>query len=242
MNPEQRRAAIVAAALEVMLRKGIAATTVRDVAERMGTSSGLVHHYFTSMDDLLAAAFEQAAGADLEGTVTAMAAHDGPVERLRAFFALYIRAEQDWAFQLWLDAWAEAARRPALQAVSRRLNVAWQQVLVRCVEDGVAAGVFTCPDPDGTAWRVVSLLDGLALQSVAHRVPVDRDAVVTWSAGLAEHELGLAPGTLAGTPRRRARSRRVSPSAAAATPPAAGRAAPGPPVPGRTSRRPARGR
>jgi AcrR family transcriptional regulator len=196
MNPEQRRAAILAAALEVMRRKGIAATTVRDVAERMGTSSGLVHHYFASMDDLLAAAFEQAAAADLAGTVEAIDAVSGPLARMRVFFDTYVRAEQDWAFQLWLDAWAEAARRPALQATSRRLNVAWQQVLAGCVRDGVAAGVMTCADPDGTAWRVLSLLDGLALQSVAHRVPVGRDVVVEWSAGLAESELGLAAGTL----------------------------------------------
>lgn len=214
MNPDQRRAAILAAALEVMRRKGIAATTVRDVAERMGTSSGLVHHYFTSMDDLLAAAFEQAAAADLAGTVEAMAGADGPVGRLRVFFGTYVRAEQDWAFQLWLDAWAEAARRPALQATSRRLNVAWQQVLAGCVRDGVAAGVMTCPDPDATAWRVLSLLDGLALQSVAHRVPVGRDVVVEWSAGLAETELGLPAGTLAGA---------VSPAAGAAATAAAGR-------------------
>ena len=211
MNPDQRRAAILAAALEVMRRKGIAATTVRDVAERMGTSSGLVHHYFASMDDLLAAAFEQAATADLAGTVEAMEAHEGPLDRLRTFFATYVRAEQDWAFQLWLDAWAEAARRPALQATSRRLNVAWQQVLADCVRDGVAAGVMTCPAPDATAWRVLSLLDGLALQSVAHRVPVGRDVVVEWSAGLAETELGLPAGTL-------------SRAAAAAAPAAAGRA------------------
>ena len=57
-----------------MLRKGMASTTVRDVAEQMGTSSGLIHHYVASMDDLLAAAFERAAGQDLLATREAMAA------------------------------------------------------------------------------------------------------------------------------------------------------------------------
>ena len=108
MDPEVRRGLIVDAALAVMLRKGMAATTVRDVAAEMGTSPGLVHHYFVSMDELLATAFEQAAGEDLEGTRAALTRLDDPVEQLRAFFATYIRAEQDWAFQLWLDAWAEA--------------------------------------------------------------------------------------------------------------------------------------
>jgi AcrR family transcriptional regulator len=196
MSPDQRRQAIVSAALDVMLAKGMAATTVREVAERMGTSSGLIHHYFASMDDLLAAAFDRAASQDLDATVEALAVHGDPVERLRVFFATYARADQDWAFQLWLDAWSEAARRPALQATSRRLNIAWQQVLVGCIQDGVRTGAAACPDPDGAAWRILSLLDGLALQAVAHKVPIERSTVIAWSAALAETELSLPPCTL----------------------------------------------
>jgi AcrR family transcriptional regulator len=196
MDPEVRRGLIVDATLAVMLRKGMAATTVRDVAAEMGTSPGLVHHYFDSMDDLLATAFEQAAAEDLDGTRDALARLDDPVEQLRVFFATYIRAEQDWAFQLWLDAWAEASRRPAVQETSQRLNVAWQQLLVAVIEAGVDAGLFSCADPEGAGWRILSLLDGLALQTVAHRVAVDRVSVIAWSVAHAEHELGLPPGTL----------------------------------------------
>ena len=196
LAPTERREAIVQAALLVMLRKGMAATTVRDVADEMGTSSGLIHHYFASMDDLLAAAFARAAQQDLATTCDAMAQHDGTVEQLGAFFVTYARAEQDWAFQLWLDAWAEAARRPAVQETSRRLNVEWQQLLVQLIARGVTAGTMTCADPSGAAWRILSLLDGLALQTVAHPGAVDRQAVVSWSMSLAEHELGLSPGAL----------------------------------------------
>ncbi len=197
MSPAARRTAIVDAALSVMRRKGIAATTVRDVAQEMGTSPGLVHHYFDSMDSLLATAFERAAGEGYETTKAAIAAADTPIERIRATFSTYTRTEQDWAFQLWLDAWAEAARRPVLQATSQRLNVAWQQMVVEVIADGAAAGVFTCEDPEAAAWRIMSLLDGLALQTVAHPTAVDRAAVVGWSLGYAESELGLESGTLA---------------------------------------------
>jgi AcrR family transcriptional regulator len=196
MSPAERREAIVEAALEVMVRKGMAATTVRDVAQRMGTSSGLVHHYFASMDDLLAAAFERAARQDLEITRSAMAELADPLARLRQFFHTYTRAEQDWAFQLWLDAWAEAARRPAVQATSRRLNIAWQQVVAATIRDGVRAGVMTCAEPGAAAWRILSLLDGLALQAVAHRATIDPAEVIGWSAGYAETELGLPRGAL----------------------------------------------
>src|SRR5262245_60405311 len=196
MDPAERRTRIVDACLAVMIRKGIAATTVRDVAAEMGSSPGLVHHYFGSMDDLVAVAFELAAGQDLAETTAVLADEPDPVARLRSFFGTYTRAEQDWAFQLWLDAWAAAARSPVLQETSQRLNVAWQQLLADIVRDGVRAGELTCADPDGAAWRILSLLDGLALQTVAHRVEVDRDAVLAWSTAYTEQELGLPAGAL----------------------------------------------
>jgi AcrR family transcriptional regulator len=196
MTPAQRREAIVAAALEVAVVKGLGSTTVRDVADRMGTSSGLIHHYFASMDEVLAAAFELVATQDLELSERLMAEASSPIEALRVFFRTYTPADKDWAFQLWLDAWAEAARRPAIQATSRRLNLEWQALLERTIQAGVRSSAFECPDPEGAAWRILSLLDGLALQVVAHGTTISRQEVVAWSTAAAERELGLVAGTL----------------------------------------------
>jgi AcrR family transcriptional regulator len=196
LEPAERRERIVDAALSVMLRKGLAATTARDVAAEMRSSPGLLHHYFGSMDELLATAFERAALQGFAETEAVVARTDVPVERLRAFFTTYTRAEQDWAFQLWLDAWAEAARRPALQEVSQRLNVAWQRLLRDIIGAGVATADFRCDDPEGAAWRILSLLDGLALQTVAHRGSVTHEAVLAWSLRQAELELALPTASL----------------------------------------------
>ena len=196
MSPQDRRAAIVGAALAVMQRQGIAATTVRDVAAEMGTSSGLIHHYFASMDDLVAAAFEDSASHDLEESLAAMRRGHDPVERLARFLATYARADQDRAIQLWLDAWAEAPRRPALQRISRRLNEEWQRQLAVVIRDGVAAGRMTCEDPDAAGWQLLSLLDGLALQTVAHPSSITHEQAASWSRQQAENVLGLAPGSL----------------------------------------------
>jgi AcrR family transcriptional regulator len=162
----------------------------------MGTSSGLIHHYFASMDEVLAAAFERVATQDLGLSARLMAVAASPVEALRVFFRTYTPADKDWAFQLWLDAWAEAARRPAVQATSRRLNLDWQALLERTIVAGVDSRAFACTDPAGAAWRILSLLDGLALQVVAHGTTVSREDVVSWSTAAAERELGLAAGTL----------------------------------------------
>jgi AcrR family transcriptional regulator len=196
MSPADRREAIVAATVEVARRKGLASTTVRDVAAEMGTSSGLIHHYFESMDDVLAAAFEVVARQDLAVSAALMGESASAVEALRIFFRTYTPADKDWAFQLWLDAWAEAARRPAVQATSRRLNLEWQGLLERTIRSGVADGSLVCADPGGAAWRILSLLDGLALQVVAHGTTVTRADVVAWSTAAAERELGLGEGVL----------------------------------------------
>jgi AcrR family transcriptional regulator len=196
MTPDERRTAIVTAALTVAVRKGFGSTTVRDVAAELGCSSGLIHHYFSSMDDVLAAAFDRSAGRDLAVTEAAMSDAGAPIDQLQAFFASYARGDHDWAFQLWLDAWAEAVRRPALGATSRRLNLGWQQLIERTIRAGIDDGSFRCDDPLATAWRLLSLLDGLALQDIAHGSIVDRATAIDWSMTTAERELGLAAGSL----------------------------------------------
>ena len=138
----------------------------------------------------------QVARQDLEVSARLMGEAGDPVEALRVFFRTYTPADKDWAFQLWLDAWAEAARRPAIQATSRRLNLEWQGLLEQTIVRGVTGGSFQCEDAAGAAWRILSLLDGLALQVVAHGTTISRDDVVRWTTGAAEVELGLAPGSL----------------------------------------------
>lgn len=198
MSPDDRRTSIVAATRVVMARQGIGGTTVRDVAAELGTSSGLIHHYYDSMDDLVAAAFEQAAREDL--TITREAVDQGatPIERLVLFFDTYARGEDGSGMQLWLDAWAEAARRPALRRISRQLNEEWQRLLVGIISEGIAVGEMACDDPDAAAWRLLSLLDGLTLQLVAHGDVMSLGDADAWARAGAERELGLGTGVLGG--------------------------------------------
>lgn len=202
MSPEERRASIVAATRAVMTRCGIAGTTVRDVAAELGTSSGLIHHYYASMDDLLAEAFEEAARTDLLDVLDAVSRGRDPREQLAIFFDTYDRGMRDgsgdYGMQIWLDAWAEAARRPALRRTSRRLNEEWQRLLAGILRAGVASGDMECADPDVSAWRILSLLDGLILQVVAHGDVLSREQADAWSRAAAEQELGLTAGALRG--------------------------------------------
>ena len=198
MSPDDRREAIVSAARAVMQRQGIAATTVRDVAAELGTSSGLIHHYVDSMDELLAEAFERAAEEDLAETAEAVTGATQPVDRLRNFMNAYARTDSDGGMQLWLDAWSEAARNPALRRTSKRLNEQWHALLSDIIAAGRETGDFDDAEPNAAAWIVLSLLDGLALQSVAHPQSITPQQRQVWSRHGVEVQLGLAPGRLDG--------------------------------------------
>ena len=147
-------------------------------------------------DELIAEAFERSAGADLLATRNLVDQGQDPLEQLRFFFDSYTRSDGNSGMQLWLDAWAEAARRPELRQISQRLNEAWQQLICGIIEGGVRGGFMTCTDPVAAAWRILSLLDGLHLQEVAHSDSVTSAQVTNWSRRGAEIELGLPLGTL----------------------------------------------
>lgn len=107
---EQRRAAIIDAALRVARRSGLSAVTARTVAAELGGSPGLIHQRFASMAELQAAAWESY----VEGQAAAFAAAVGQgAEPLHDFFANHLNAEHASELGLWADAWAHAMRTPA---------------------------------------------------------------------------------------------------------------------------------
>lgn len=58
VNHDQRRIEIVEAAWRIIARGGFAAATMREIAAEAGFANGGLKHYFSSKDDLLAAAFQ----------------------------------------------------------------------------------------------------------------------------------------------------------------------------------------
>jgi hypothetical protein len=64
------------------------------------------------------------------------------------------------------------------------------------IRQGVERGEMTCADPNGAAWRITAMLDGLAVQSTVHEGVMPRRQVTTWVRRLAAAELGIDAATL----------------------------------------------
>lgn len=125
-----QRDAVVRAALAVMMRRGIGATTVQDVASEAGISTGMFHYLVQSMDVVRAEAFRRVARADLEATRTEISPCSVPIDRMRVLLKAYSAGEDIGASQLWVDTLAEAGCRPALRLATREYSLEWQRLLV----------------------------------------------------------------------------------------------------------------
>ncbi len=191
---EVRREEILSATVELLDRLGLAATRVADVADSLGVSTALVFYHFGSKDDLVAEAFAHAVERDL--VRLDKAAHgDDPLDRLRRVLRLYGPTGRATGWRLWIDAWALAQREPHIRKVLRRLDHQWQDILRSVVDDGVASGVFTCPDPAASVARLSALVDGLSVAAVVHR-SVTREQLRAWVAAQLAVELGVDVDTL----------------------------------------------
>ncbi len=187
---EVRREEILAAAAAEVTKRGFARTRVADVADSLGVSTALVFYHFGTKEELFAEAFEHAVARDLTRLDGVVAKATDPVDGVRRILALYSPQGNAHGWTVWVDAWAESLREPAMREMSRRLDVRWKDVLADQIRLGVDAGQFVCADPEGAAWRLSALLDGLAVQVLVHR-NLTKKQLAQWARGATAHELGI---------------------------------------------------
>ena len=189
-----RRDEILSATVDLIDRVGLAAVRVGDVAAELSISPSLVFYHFGTKDDLVAEAFAHAVERDL-GRIDRVVASADPVERLRRLLRLYGPTGQAVGWRVWIDAWALAQRETHIRSVLRRLDQRWEDALRQVVEDGVAAGAFSCADPAASVRRVSALLDGLSVATLVYKT-VSRAQLREWVAGHVAHEVGVDVATL----------------------------------------------
>ncbi|GHB45933.1 hypothetical protein GCM10010377_41010 [Streptomyces viridiviolaceus] len=195
-SPAARRAEIVAAAAAVALSEGLECITLRRIAEELDVRPGLISHYFPAVEDLVAEAFGEAAGSELDGLLPADRGDATPTQHLARFFARTSGEAYDDISRLWLNARHLSRYRPALRDRVAVQEAAWRNRFEALVRDGVELGEFRTEDPLLAAIQILVVLDGLGM--LVNSVDTDDDppAVRRMPATTAERELGLPAGTL----------------------------------------------
>jgi AcrR family transcriptional regulator len=209
-SPGERAAEIRAAAVALAREQGLAALTLRSVAERAGVAPALVAHYRPSMDALVAEVFGEVVGAELAEVRTAVTGTPG--QRLARLFATILGEGRDDVTLVWVEAWAHGRRNPALSAAIDEQMSAWQAYVAEIIADGCRTGDFTIPtpapsasvasgsarvgpdSPDAVAWELLAMLDGLAAHAMARGT--DPAPFIARLARASEVLVGAEPGTV----------------------------------------------
>jgi AcrR family transcriptional regulator len=188
---------ILRTACDVIAERGLGATRTADVARAAGVSQALMFYHFESKEKLLAQAFEWAADQEL-ARLEAIVDDDSPaLQKLRRLLRWYAPGGTGKSWSMWIDCWAESMRVPELERVSRRVDVRWKEALAEVVTLGAKDGDFVCDDPTAAAWRVIALIDGLAIQLTVHPRVLTRRQALEWVRSAAAQELSIDPSELA---------------------------------------------
>jgi AcrR family transcriptional regulator len=186
-----RRSEILAAAMEVIRERGVNATRIADVAERMGTSAPAVLYYFESKQELLHEALtyaEEQFYDELDRELTRIASAR---DRL-VWLTESTLATGDVDAVLWIELWPQALRDGELAATRETLDRRWRGAIVSIIREGQQRGEFTGGDPDELALLAASLLDGLLIQVTLEDREVSSQRAREMCLGVLERELGCA--------------------------------------------------
>jgi AcrR family transcriptional regulator len=157
------------AACRAIVQRGFGETRVSDIAEEAGTSTGTIHYYFASKQEILVEALRWAS----DRLFARLPREDGSgaTARLAALLDLAIpyprpKARRD-EYVLWIEMWTlvlhSREQLPALEELSAR----WRSFFFDVIRDGAAASEFApVSSADEVAERLIALVDGLGFETV----------------------------------------------------------------------------
>ncbi len=176
---ENRRQAVLDAAVACFARNGFAQSTIKDIAREAGVSYGVVYHYFRSKEEIVAASVA-ISDTDRAARFDRAERHDATDERLAEYLHLTMgrwdRAESKPVISVRTQVVAECAINesmrtmiePGLRNGHERLSTTIQRGQARReVADEI--------DADAMAWVLLALNEGLvALEAMGADVDVER--------------------------------------------------------------------
>lgn len=193
---ESARERILEAACDLVAAEGIDNVRIARVAMRAGASTALVHHYFSTREELL----EQALLHSFEVVADErfVEPEDGSSRSATAALALAIeeclpvpgRLERDWV--LWVELWLRAVREPELRPLAQSLYGRYHEWFAGVIAAGVASGEFSAPaNLDVLTDRAMAMLDGLGLRALLRDPTMDIERARRQVAELLAPELGV---------------------------------------------------
>ncbi|MBD0862554.1 TetR/AcrR family transcriptional regulator [Gordonia sp. zg691] len=143
MNPQERKQLIVDRSAEIFARKGVSATTIREIADAVGVHSGALYHYFPSKEAIVTEIIREYI-VDLSARCESVLARGlEPIARLEALAEIALTTSEQYhgATSIWRregEYMRERVVEADMAATADMMEIAWREA----INDGVAAGIL----------------------------------------------------------------------------------------------------
>lgn len=141
VDPQERKKLILDRSAEIFARKGVSATTIREIADAVGVYSGALYHYFPSKEAIVTELIREYIE-DLSARCKDVLARElPPVERLEALVEVALATSEQYhgATSIWRregEYMRERLVEADMTATADMMQIAWRDAIT----EGVAAG------------------------------------------------------------------------------------------------------
>ncbi len=172
---EATRELLLATAIELIATRGLAATSLQDIAEAAGVSKGGVHYYFESKDDLYAKILQTCCGVLEERIIRVFLGGDWmPLERVQRALAEMWRVRREGVAEMRVLTELHMLARqdePLRHALAEALRRARRQMIETGFTHMMAMGIRPRVDATLIPRMIIGCLDGLALHNEVDPLP-----------------------------------------------------------------------
>lgn len=168
MGRDDRRVEIAKAAWQVIIREGLDRTSMRAIAQELGSSTGVVTHYFRNKEELTLFALEQVVKSTLEYMEASVQGLAG-ISRLEKmiFSTLPLEASDRDDWKVWIAFLGYSIGRETLVEAHQKRYELIKQVLRKELADLQAAKLVRADlDLSLAANGLIALVDGIATRVV----------------------------------------------------------------------------
>jgi AcrR family transcriptional regulator len=161
------REKIIDAGLRLFSHKGLAATSIQEIAALAGISVGLVYHYYKSKEDLFSELVETIVDSGAESTGALFGSDLTPVEKVRVFSKDVIdsigQSDHMSQFYLLMTHYLLAVDMPDKLARVQDKGFAPVEVVTQTIVEGQASGEIKAGDPQQMAVMYFAAIQGIAI-------------------------------------------------------------------------------
>lgn len=153
VDPQERRRQILDRSAEIFARKGVSATTIREIADAVGVYSGALYHYFPSKEAIVTELIREYITDLNERCREVLTRNLPPVERIEALTRIALETSADYhgATSIWRregEYMRERVVEADMVAAADAMQVAWSDT----IREGITEGLFRT-DIDPEAFR-----------------------------------------------------------------------------------------